>query len=142
MEEQAFAEVDIWYRRIQSKIQVILKYTILALLRQMQASGDNSSITVERVYDEKMHRLLNCVLQDRIRAPAPQLPHSPKPTHREIARMNTVGMSIDWVWGAWDRYRSGFLLLYVAIASIRNSKLAAKITSDSQELILTQVNKS
>jgi hypothetical protein len=62
--EQAFAEVDIWYRQIQSKIQVILKYTILALSRQMQASGDNSGITVERVYDEKMHRLLDCVLQD------------------------------------------------------------------------------
>jgi hypothetical protein len=64
IKEQAFAEVDIWHRRIQSKINVILKYTILALSRQMQASGDNRGITVERVYSEKMHRLLNCVLED------------------------------------------------------------------------------
>jgi hypothetical protein len=64
MEEQAFAEVDIWNRRIQSKIQVILKYTIHGLSQQMRASDDNNGITAERLYYEKMHRLLNCVLQD------------------------------------------------------------------------------
>jgi hypothetical protein len=49
IEEQAFAEVEIWHCRIQSKKQVILKFTILALSRQMQTSGENSGITVERV---------------------------------------------------------------------------------------------